>query len=70
MPNHNNKETQPQTPAPLEKVKVVYNGDVTWTGNIGTEEIILIKGEEYELPLTDFVQSLIGQKLLLNSSNK
>lgn len=70
MPNNNNKENKPDTPTPVEKVKVVYNGDVTWTGNIGTEEFILVKGEEYDLPLTDFVQSLIGQKLLLNSSNK
>lgn len=66
MPTDNKK--QPETKP--EKVKVVYNGDVTWAGNIGGEEYILVKGEEYQLPSTELLESLIGQNILTKSTNK
>jgi|GEM_PF-5732192 len=69
-PNNNIKDQKPETASSAEKVKVIYNGNVTWVGNIGADEFILVKGEEYELPATDFVKSMIGQNLLIHSSKK
>lgn len=71
MPNqqNNTNTTKPENKS-AEKVKVVYNGDITWAGNIGSEEFILLKGEEYDLPATELVESLIGQNLLIKSTKK
>lgn len=71
MPNQqNNTNTTKPENKPIETIKVVYKGDVTWAGNIGSEEFILLKGEEYDLPATELVESLIGQNLLIKSTKK